>query len=596
MNAPEDFSKEKVDVLKKMCKERGLNGYSKLKKSELIDLLINGTAASGSASALPSQPTAVCANDPRIVGSLTAPRASHTIGNPSSSASSAASPTCQQISKPGNPTSPNFVVQSAPSAASVQDFETLHKKHYGSDAQVLASSPKRLSELEASIAAQTPNQVLGCKDPSKLPSVAAPGYPDEHDDTVHSIPAQPSTGSTPLSSNLFRAKNGQALPVAERKRNGLLPRAADHAEPKAKRQKVLSKGKASEVFLDQEILDSHLMPPPQLIPFPRPAPKPVPPHIGANPAAPFPLPKQNAVSHQRQGDALADGGVPLPPVPLVNAAHRTLTGGSLQLQSSHTPISGYCCSSNTATATCTLIAIKPLVFKNSKAPAPKEPPGRRNVQAQSVLLASLDRMIRPPEAVQITRESYENSFLSPFFTSYFDDFSPIADHLWSNPDHPLQATVAIRFVLSRLFLALGSGMVREWSTNQVFSTGPLEKSQDIWKIEVQDTKSKPPSRALFYILASTGEVIGRPLETEILAAFDLPIRSDWSSFLDSSCMENEDKRSLPLLFHFVRWQNAEEYEHGISKAWLNRLATDPDALSKFQVAQRYIMANVVPNR
>ncbi|KAG8912813.1 hypothetical protein FRC01_004882, partial [Tulasnella sp. 417] len=58
MNASEDLSKEKVDTLKKMCKERGLNGYSKLKKSELIGLLNNGTVATGSASALPSQPTA----------------------------------------------------------------------------------------------------------------------------------------------------------------------------------------------------------------------------------------------------------------------------------------------------------------------------------------------------------------------------------------------------------------------------------------------------------------------------------------------------------------------------------------------------------
>ena len=36
----DDYKKKKVDELKKICKDKGLKGYSKLKKNELIDKLI----------------------------------------------------------------------------------------------------------------------------------------------------------------------------------------------------------------------------------------------------------------------------------------------------------------------------------------------------------------------------------------------------------------------------------------------------------------------------------------------------------------------------------------------------------------------------
>ncbi|KIO29120.1 hypothetical protein M407DRAFT_21693 [Tulasnella calospora MUT 4182] len=591
MNAAEDFSKEKVDVLKRMCRERGLNGYSKLKKSELVDLLNNSAVARGSASTCPSQPATAYANSPRIGSSLPPRHSLHTIdgrhgySNASSLAPSAASPAIQQPSKLGYPTNLNHVVQSAPSAHSAQEQHVSNGQG--------GASPAQLSEPQALIATSAQNLILGCEGRSNPPPLTLSGHPNEHDDTAHGFstrqPADsnPIVCSTPLISKSSRARSGQSLPVVE-------PRSTEHGEPKAKRQKVLPKGKGKEVSAEQELVDCQLMPPPQLTQLPRPGPEPVSLCTGTHPTARFTL----SESHQRQGDELAGGGLPPPSISIVKFAHHALIGSSLPLQSAHTPISGHVRSSNYAKPA--LTTIKPLVFQEPKQLVLDGKSRRKEVQNQSIPYASFDSIVCNPEAVHITRESYENSFLSQFFSSSLVGFSPLADHLWSSADHPLQAAVALRFVLSRLFFALGCGMVRQWSMNQVFDARPFGKSQEVWKIEVQDTKTRLPNRATFYILSSTGEVIGRPLESGspeagLQAVVELPIRGDWSSFINTHRLEDAAKDPPSSLFSFVRWQNAEEYDHGISKAWLKRLASDPDALSKIQVAKRYIMANVVPN-
>lgn len=41
-NEEREFEEMTVDALKELAKERGLEGYSKLKRHELIDLLIEG--------------------------------------------------------------------------------------------------------------------------------------------------------------------------------------------------------------------------------------------------------------------------------------------------------------------------------------------------------------------------------------------------------------------------------------------------------------------------------------------------------------------------------------------------------------------------
>lgn len=144
-------------------------------------------------------------------------------------------------------------------------------------------------------------------------------------------------------------------------------------------------------------------------------------------------------------------------------------------------------------------------------------------------------------------------------------------------------------------------MLHRWSMNQVIDARPIGESQDVWRIEIQDTRAKEPKQAVFYILSCTGEVIGRPPESPptgagLPATIELPVRGDWSSFINLHHSGNAARGPPSSLLSFVRWQNAEEYEHGISKAWLHRLTGDPNGLPKLQVAQRYVMANVVPNR
>ncbi|KAG8897756.1 hypothetical protein FRC00_003838, partial [Tulasnella sp. 408] len=311
--------------------------------------------------------------------------------------------------------------------------------------------------------------------------------------------------------------------------------------------------------MEQELLDSQLMPPPQLTQLPRSEPGYAPLQTGTHISAYLSPSKSTCVSQQREDDEVTDNGVPPPPPTIVEVAHRTLPGDSLPPLSIHPPISGHVRSSNAKNSA--FLSLKPLVFKEPKRLGLGGIPNGKDVRNQSISRAASHSIIGHMDKVQATRES---------------------------------------FVSSRLFFALGCGMVQQWSMNQVVDARPLGKSQDVWKIETQDSRAEVTSQIVFYILSSTGEVIGRPPEnaspdTGLATAIDLPIRGDWSTFINNQIPDNAVKDPPPTLFSFVRWQNAEEYEHGISKAWRNRLPSDADALSKIQVAQRYIMANVVPN-
>lgn len=133
--------------------------------------------------------------------------------------------------------------------------------------------------------------------------------------------------------------------------------------------------------------------------------------------------------------------------------------------------------------------------------------------------------------------------------------------------------------------------------DQVVDAQPLQDNSEVWKITIQNMKCESRTQKAFYVLASTGEVIGRPPESEspsgLQSASPIPTREDWSSYLS---LRDGSESSLPPLFDLVRWQNGEEYQRGISKAWLSRIRTDPTAESKLKVARRYVLANVVPNR
>lgn len=124
--------------------------------------------------------------------------------------------------------------------------------------------------------------------------------------------------------------------------------------------------------------------------------------------------------------------------------------------------------------------------------------------------------------------------------------------------------------------------VDKWVVDTVVDAQPLAGQEEIWHIT---TTTKPDERKSFYVLGATGEVIGRPEQEAV--EDEAPLRRDWSAYI---------QRRLESPFKLVRWQNGEEYEAGISKAWLNRMEKDSSGVAKVRVAQRYIMANAVGNR
>lgn len=152
-----------------------------------------------------------------------------------------------------------------------------------------------------------------------------------------------------------------------------------------------------------------------------------------------------------------------------------------------------------------------------------------------------------------------------------------------------------RFVIYRHHLACSQRGLARWTKWRVVDCQPLADEQ-IWKLV---TSFQQRSRA-YFVLATTGEVIGRHSASSAsmeVSEEELPLRSDWSSYIRSQLEVDGCLRPLPCsLSTSVLCQNSEEFEGGISKEWLRRMKTDRDGQIKVSIARRYIMANVVPNR
>lgn len=448
MTTSEALSKEKVDVLKKMCKERGLSGYSKLKKSELIDLLSSKPAAGGSVSTSPVQSTTTLSTSADAGSPSTSHHSLHAVdvghqsANPFSSATLGVSSAFQSTSNADGRT---FGDQAAPNLAESSAFST-------SRVQFGISTPDRFSDPNNSIAIPISNLTSGCgnipnapmENPSPSPQATVSEHPDAESGsfTIGSGDSNQAGSSDPSVSKPFLATSGGPWTVTERKRNEI-PGSGEHGGRGPKRPKLISKGKRKEVSSEQELLDSRLMPPPQSTQASRPGLGPFPPNrIQNNPAASPTLSDHEYLPHQPQRDESAYDGITLPSVPIFDVALCTSTGGSLPAQNVHAPVSSGGHSSNHKRAAPS--KLQPLVFRGPKRPGADSVLEWREPHVQSLLLPPSNGIVRHVEEGKSTRESYGDSFLYRFFSSSPVGFSPLADHLWSSPDHPLQATVALR--------------------------------------------------------------------------------------------------------------------------------------------------------
>ncbi|KAF9481156.1 hypothetical protein BDN70DRAFT_975720 [Pholiota conissans] len=191
---------------------------------------------------------------------------------------------------------------------------------------------------------------------------------------------------------------------------------------------------------------------------------------------------------------------------------------------------------------------------------------------------------------------YEASFLGRTVKGIYT----ISDNLWTSPDDPKQITIAVRFLLTRVFfwisLGLGDDMTQPQNSRyKVILEAQEVVPQEIWKVTVQSDFTL----ITYYVLEDTCEVIGEQIADGISPVTDFRnLRIDWSTYIASRRYlptPSVNKDTFGLLEH-LQWSNHEEYNKGISKVWLSRVEREGDIGSaKLEVARRYVLACVVGN-
>ncbi|CAG8646539.1 6437_t:CDS:2, partial [Acaulospora colombiana] len=190
---------------------------------------------------------------------------------------------------------------------------------------------------------------------------------------------------------------------------------------------------------------------------------------------------------------------------------------------------------------------------------------RRACCLSSRLLRYAGKIERLPQEMEYLKGLYSKQFLSKWIPK------PMSDHLWTNPSKG-----------DEVASVLSGGMLDE-------SAIKLEKlpGNEIWRVFVSKQSASIYS---VHVLASTGEPLGRK---QSAAAADFSVRPDWLNFVDSlTNAERPPKR----IKDFLKWTNGEEFENGISKAWLRRIEGEGElGIIKRQIAEKYVMASVVAN-
>ncbi|KDQ10169.1 hypothetical protein BOTBODRAFT_498998 [Botryobasidium botryosum FD-172 SS1] len=198
------------------------------------------------------------------------------------------------------------------------------------------------------------------------------------------------------------------------------------------------------------------------------------------------------------------------------------------------------------------------------------------------------------------RGVYYASFLRKFSSSIL-----ISKRLWTSPDHEQQIVVAIRFVITRLYFSLALGKTRgsKWLSATVIDAQKVVGDEEIWSVTIMSTELGKPYTETYYILAPTGEVLGRPVDASrpcsgndsFTGADTIPLRGDWSGYISTRLLPASlhDRPPGTLLDH-VKWLNGEEFLHGISRHWLKRVESEGEVgRVKKKVAERYVLAHVV---
>ncbi|KAI0662275.1 hypothetical protein C8Q70DRAFT_910108 [Cubamyces menziesii] len=199
---------------------------------------------------------------------------------------------------------------------------------------------------------------------------------------------------------------------------------------------------------------------------------------------------------------------------------------------------------------------------------------------------------------------YEASFVARFFRRCGYD-NPITQRLWTSPDNQKQLVIAIRFALTRMWFELSVGTssgTKEdpdtWLNGTISDVQEVVESE-IWLVSLVYPSSTTRARKqeMVYVLEATCEVIGRLPESlrdeHVQNIATIPLRADWFAYVAERSARSSDDASL---LSRLKWSCHEEYDRGMSRLWLKRIAQEGEVgLVKRSVAERYILACVVSN-
>ncbi|KZT27383.1 hypothetical protein NEOLEDRAFT_1110792 [Neolentinus lepideus HHB14362 ss-1] len=188
------------------------------------------------------------------------------------------------------------------------------------------------------------------------------------------------------------------------------------------------------------------------------------------------------------------------------------------------------------------------------------------------------------------RVFWDNVYRRTFLASFLEDGQSISELMWTSPDDEKQVTVALRFVMTRLWFAISLGKLQSNWVRGVVTSAQVVVG-DIWVVKVRYGANE----VAFYVLEPTCEVIGR-LHPNIDGpdASAIPIRADWSAYIDR--LRATGQSTSASILSQLRWANYEEYERGISRLWLKRIESEGEVgRAKRIVAERYVLACVVAN-
>ncbi|KAJ7095986.1 hypothetical protein B0H15DRAFT_774443 [Mycena belliarum] len=188
------------------------------------------------------------------------------------------------------------------------------------------------------------------------------------------------------------------------------------------------------------------------------------------------------------------------------------------------------------------------------------------------------------------KQIYVSSFLGRHFPMGANN--PIAEHLWTSPDHERQIVIAIRlFLLTRLFfqVSVGGGKDgKDWTEGRIVDAQQLV--DEVWKITVRHSAISMES---FYVLESTCEPLAATTDSQA-ASLEVPVRADWAAYIAHRA--STSVLPVPRLLDYLNWTNHEEYHLGISRLWLKRIESEGETgVMKRLTSERYILACVVGN-